>query len=183
MKRIILIAGAIIMALSWGAGNTFGEPPSPQPTLKVPAEVKEDLPVEITIDIIKSGDDIPNSTQIITIHMKNEKSDKEINRTLPRRGGNGDHNGPNEHSVVTSTPAQTGVPEHGSMPVELVLPHPDHPDTPVADVPEPGDISGGVVPDMETPVAIPPHMDTPAATVPDIEVPGSGMSNPHISRH
>lgn len=210
MKRFFLISGAIIMALSWGAGNTFAEPPSPQPTSKVPEEV--DLPVNITIDIIRSGEDIPKSTQI-KIDMENLKSGKEIHLILPRRGGNADHNGPNEHSVVTSTPAQTGVHEPGTRPVELVLPHSDHPDTPVADVPDPGvpgdgapnlevpvatppdfdtpladvpnagDIPGETAPDMETPVAVPPHLDTPVATVPDLEVPGSGMSNPHISGH
>jgi len=200
MKRIILISGAIMIALSWGAGNTFGEPPSPQPTAKVPAEV--DLPVDITIDIIKTGEDIPNSTQI-KIDMENQKSGKEIHLILPRRGENQDHRGPDEHSVVTSTPAQTGVHEPGTRPVELDLPHQDHPDTPVADVPdldvpeneapdmdtpvaevpEPGDIPGQTAPDIETPVATPPHVDTPAATHPDLEVPGNGMSNPHISRH
>lgn len=210
MKRFIIISGAIIMALSWGAGNTFGEPPSPQPTAKVPEEV--DLPVDITIDIIKSGEDIPNSTQI-KIDMENQKSGKEIHLILPRRGGNENRRGPDEHSVVTSTPAQTGVHEPGSRPVELDLPHQDHPgipeadvpdldvpgndaphletpvatppdfDTPVADVPEPGDIPGQTAPDIETPVATPPHMDTPAATVPDLEAPGSEISNPHTSRH
>ncbi|MBI5039616.1 MAG: hypothetical protein HZC13_07685 [Nitrospirae bacterium] len=183
MKRIILISGAIVIALSWGAGNTFGEPPSPQPTAKVPAEV--DLPVDITIDIIKSGEDIPNSTQI-KIDMENQKSGKEIHLILPRRGENQDHRGPDEHSVVTSTPAQTGVHEPGTRPVELDLPHqdrPDHPDTPVAEVLEPDDIPGQTAPDIETPVATPPHVDTPAATHLDMEVPGNGMSNPHISRH
>ncbi|MBI5756320.1 MAG: hypothetical protein HZA12_05280 [Nitrospirae bacterium] len=210
MKRFIIISGAIIIALSWGAGNTFGEPHSPQPTAKVPEKV--DLPVDITIDIIKSGEDIPQSTQI-KIDMENQKSGKEIHLILPRRGGNEDHRGPNEHSVVTSTPAQTGVHEPGSRPVEIDLPNPGHSgnpaadvhdlevpgdvapdmetpvatppdfDTPVADVPEADNISGGMVPDMETPVATPPHMDTPAATVPDPEVPGRGISNPHTSRH
>lgn len=180
MKRFFLITGAIIMVLSWGAGNTFAEPPSPQPTAKVPKDV--DLPVDITIDIIKSGEDIPNSTHI-KIDMVNEiakeKSgkDKEIHLILPRRGGNVDHNGPNDHSVVTSTPAQTGIPdEHGSNPVDFDagLSHSDHPHAPAVDIPD-IDVPGDNAPNLDTPVAIPPDFDTPLA---DILEPGDMLGGP-----
>jgi len=142
------------LAIPTAPSVVFGQP-SPDPTGKVPGTV--DLPVDISIDIVRGDEDTLPKPEI-TIHLLNAKSGKEVDLALPRT------NVPSDHPS-----GQVTAPPFDAPPVEAPPVTAPPFDTPPFDAPP------VVTPPLDVPVADLPPVDVPAVEAPPVATPPVDM--------
>jgi protein transport protein SEC31 len=168
---------AMMILVPTAPSVVFGQP-SPDPTGKVPATVE--LPVDISIDIVKGDEDTPPTPEI-TIHLLNEKSGREFDLDLPKTNAPSEHpSSATAHAPFETPPVAPGpvveappveAPPFEAPPVEAPPVATPPVDVPVADLP-PVETPPLEAPPLEAPPSVePPPVDVPTVEAPPVDTP------------